>query len=116
MNTSAISDVLLRLLTTIDNVEMKQRVLHWLNESNLIKSLVGLFSHQYSNEIHSNVSQLLCDIIRIIREQILTQRELQRENASFLSANNNDYNSHSHDLTSFDLKSMSNPLLDSLES
>lgn len=71
INTSAIMDILLRFLTTIDNFEMKRRVLEWLNKIQIIEKIIELFSHEYSNEVHSNAAQILCDIIRISREQIV---------------------------------------------
>ena len=64
-------DILLRFLTTIDNFEMKKRVLDWLNKIKIIEKIIELFSHEYSNEVHSNAAQILCDIIRISREQII---------------------------------------------
>lgn len=71
INTSAVMDILLRFLTTIDNFEMKKRVLDWLNKIKIIEKIIELFSHEYSNEVHSNAAQILCDIIRISREQII---------------------------------------------
>jgi hypothetical protein len=71
INTSAIMDILLRFLTTIDNNEMKRRVLDWLNNIKIIEHIIELFSHEYSSEVHSNAAQILCDIIRISREQIV---------------------------------------------
>lgn len=71
INTSAIMDILLRFLTTIENQEMKKRVLDWLNNIKIIEKIIELFSHEYSSEIHSNAAQILCDIIRISREQIV---------------------------------------------
>jgi hypothetical protein len=119
INTSAVMDVLLRLLTTIENNELKQRVLKWLTEINLIKNLISLFSHNYTNDVHSNVSQFLCDIIRISREQILAQRENQRDTASY--NNSNDYSSSNMDSNQqnsqpiTDYSSFTNPLLDTIE-
>ena len=41
----------------------------------LIGSLIGLFKHINTCQVHSNVMQLLCDVIKISREQILSLRE-----------------------------------------
>lgn len=71
INTSAVMDILLRFLTTIDNYENKKRVLDWLNRIQIIEKIIELFSHEYSSEVHSNAAQILCDIIRISREQIV---------------------------------------------
>jgi hypothetical protein len=113
-------DVLLRLLTTIENNELKQRVLKWLTDVDLIKNLISLFSHTFTTDVHLNVSQLLCDIIRISREQILAQRENQRDAASYnLTINNsNDYSMSTmmdgHNMQQNDYIFV-NPLLDTLE-
>lgn len=58
-------------MTTIDNYEIKKKVLEWLNKINIIEKIIELFSHEYSNEVHTNAAQILCDIIRISREQIV---------------------------------------------
>ena len=75
VNTSAIIDILLRLLTTIDNNEMRMRVLEWLKRIRIIEHLIDLFHHKYTPQVHSNVAQVLSDIVRIAREQIYTERE-----------------------------------------
>ena len=77
VNTSAILDIILRLLTTIDSNEQRLRSIVWLKSIRLIARLTGLFHHELPAQIHSNVSQLMCDIIRISREQILSHRENQ---------------------------------------
>ncbi len=77
VNTSAILDIILRLLTTIDSNEQRLRSIVWLKSIRLIPRLIGLFHHSLLPQIHSNVSQLMCDIIRISREQILSHRENQ---------------------------------------
>ncbi len=71
INTSAIMDILLRFLTTIDDHQMKKRVLEWLNKIKIIEKIIELLSHTYTSEVHSNASQILCDIVRISREQIV---------------------------------------------
>ena len=87
INTSAIMDILLRFLTTIDNFKMKRRVLEWLNKIQIIEKIIELFSHEYSNEVHSNAAQILCDIIRISREQIV--KVTLNENDLFCSPDRN---------------------------
>ena len=68
-------DILLRLLTTIDDYETRMRVLEWLTLIRIVDNLVGLFHHKYTPQVHSNVAQVLSDIVRIAREQIYTERE-----------------------------------------
>jgi hypothetical protein len=131
INTSAIMDILLRLLTTIDNNDIKKRVFKWLDDIQLINNLINLFSSNFNEDIHANVSQLLCDIIRIAREQIFSNREAQRESVSYNNTSNNnlntgdyafqstmpntfDYNDKTSQNVTNDLL-LTNPLLDSIE-
>ncbi|CAF0926140.1 unnamed protein product [Brachionus calyciflorus] len=115
INTSAITDILLRLLTTIDSFESRSRIIQWLKDIKLINGIVELFSHEYSNEVHSNASQVLCDLIRISRDQILTQRELA--NDCFLSSYDTDSNSQFRDSNLTTIQNLhKNSLLDEIES
>jgi hypothetical protein len=68
-------DILLRLVALIDNKDMRLPLVEWLKSIKLVRSLADLFTSAHSNEIHSNVSQLLCEIIKVSREQILNIRE-----------------------------------------
>lgn len=72
LNTSAIIDVILRILTTVDSNDLRIRSINWLKSVKLIDNLIDTFKHDYDNQIHSNASQLICDIIKISREQILS--------------------------------------------
>lgn len=92
LNNSAITDILLRLLTTIENNDIKIEVVRWLKKIDLVKSLFGLFDSKYTNQIHSNASHLLCDIIRISREQVLIKYEsyLETKLVNSESVDNND--------------------------
>ena len=87
-------DILLRLLTTIDNQEMKTRVLEWLKQINIIEKLVELLHFNYTNVVQSNASQVLCDIIRISREQLLSNNEnnLQLTSLAINKQNDNEEN------------------------
>lgn len=130
INTSAIMDILLRLLTTIDNNDLKKRVFKWLDDIKLIDNLINLFSSTYNEDIHANVAQLLCDIIRITREQIFSNREALRESAAYSNNSNNsnsgdylfqstmpntfDYNGKSNQNVTNEFL-LTNPLLDSIE-
>ena len=75
VNTSAIVDVFLRLLTTIDNYELRNNVIDWLKQIQIVERLIELISSEQSSQIQSNVSQVLCDIIHIFREQMLTSMD-----------------------------------------
>jgi hypothetical protein len=44
IHTSAVMDLLLRLITCVDGTEMKQGVLEWLNDEKLIENIIQLFS------------------------------------------------------------------------
>ncbi len=120
INTSAIMDILLRLLTTIDNQEMKSRVLEWLNSINIIEKLVELFHYDYSNLVQSNASQVLCDIIRISREQLLSTNEnnLQLNSLAINKQNDADENNAEANLNKIEETNnfLTNPLLHSIES
>jgi len=72
INTSSIMDIILRLITTVDSIDSRNKVLEWLKSIKLVDGLVELLSSTHTNEIHANASQLLSDIIRIAREQILS--------------------------------------------
>jgi hypothetical protein len=68
-------DILLRLVALIDNKDLRLTLVEWLKSIKLVRSLVDLLKSDHSNEIHANVSQLLCEIIKVSREQILNIRE-----------------------------------------
>nr|XP_032815767.1 serine/threonine-protein phosphatase 6 regulatory subunit 3-like isoform X5 [Petromyzon marinus] len=75
IGTSAIMDLLFRLLTCVDPPKLKQDVLNWLNEQRLIQRLIELIHPSQDEDRHSNASQSLCDIIRLSREQISQVQE-----------------------------------------
>lgn len=66
-------------MTTIDSNDLRFKIVQWLKSINLVQGLIELFSHEKTNQVHSNASQILCDLIRISRDQILTQREIHNE-------------------------------------
>jgi len=70
IGTSAIMDLLLRLITCIDNPECRTQCIQWLNDQQLIQKLCALIDSQEDETKHCNASQCLCDIIRISREQM----------------------------------------------
>lgn len=69
MGTSALMDLLLRLVSCVEPVGLRQEVLHWLNEEKIIQRLVELIHPCQDEDRQSNASQALCDIIRLGRDQ-----------------------------------------------
>eukprot|EP00070_Physeter_catodon_P039697 XP_028346591.1 serine/threonine-protein phosphatase 6 regulatory subunit 2 isoform X3 [Physeter catodon] len=69
IGTSALMDLLLRLVSCVEPAGLRQEVLHWLNEEKVIQRLVELIHPSQDEERQSNASQTLCDIIRLGREQ-----------------------------------------------
>ncbi|XP_067830637.1 serine/threonine-protein phosphatase 6 regulatory subunit 3-like isoform X2 [Heptranchias perlo] len=71
IGTSAIMDLLLRLLTCVEQPQLRQDVLNWLNEEKIIQRLIEMIHRSKDEDQHSNASQSLCDIIRLSREQMI---------------------------------------------
>ncbi|EDV27134.1 uncharacterized protein TRIADDRAFT_23113 [Trichoplax adhaerens] len=71
-NTSAIMDLLMRLVTCTENPQLKFAILKWLDEESLITKLILLINPAIESEMHSYASQVLCDIIRQGRERLPT--------------------------------------------
>ncbi|XP_045711410.1 serine/threonine-protein phosphatase 6 regulatory subunit 3 isoform X5 [Phyllostomus hastatus] len=71
IGTSAIMDLLLRLLTCIEPPQPRQDVLNWLNEERIIQRLVEIVHPSQEEDRHSNASQSLCEIVRLSRDQML---------------------------------------------
>nr|Q8R3Q2.1 RecName: Full=Serine/threonine-protein phosphatase 6 regulatory subunit 2; AltName: Full=SAPS domain family member 2 [Mus musculus]AAH24879.1 Saps2 protein [Mus musculus] len=69
IGTSALMDLLLRLVSCVEPVGLRQEVLHWLNEEKIIQRLVALIHPHQDEDRQSNASQALCDIIRLGRDQ-----------------------------------------------
>ncbi|XP_051016151.1 serine/threonine-protein phosphatase 6 regulatory subunit 2 isoform X2 [Acomys russatus] len=69
IGTSALMDLLLRLVSCVEPVGLRQEVLHWLNEEKVIQRLVELVHPHQDEDRQSNASQALCDIIRLGRDQ-----------------------------------------------
>uniref|UniRef100_A0A3Q2Y778 Protein phosphatase 6, regulatory subunit 3 n=1 Tax=Hippocampus comes TaxID=109280 RepID=A0A3Q2Y778_HIPCM len=70
IGTSAIMDLLLRMLTCIEPQLLRQDVLIWLNQENIIQRLVDMVQPSLDEDRHSNASQSLCEIIRLSRDQM----------------------------------------------
>ncbi|XP_067246062.1 serine/threonine-protein phosphatase 6 regulatory subunit 2 isoform X1 [Chanodichthys erythropterus] len=69
LDTSAMMDLVLRLISSVEPACLRQEVLSWLNEERLIQRLIELIHPHSDNERQSNASQALCDIIRLSRDQ-----------------------------------------------
>ncbi|KAG8440125.1 hypothetical protein GDO86_006063 [Hymenochirus boettgeri] len=69
IGTSAMMDLLLRLISCVEPAPLRQEVLHWLNEEELIQRLIELICHDQDEDKQSNASQTLCDLIRLSRDQ-----------------------------------------------
>ncbi|MEQ2250236.1 Serine/threonine-protein phosphatase 6 regulatory subunit 3-A [Ilyodon furcidens] len=70
IGTSAIMDLLLRMLTCIEPQQLRHDVLNWLNEEKVIQRLVDMVQPSQDEDRHSNASQSLCEIIRLSRDQM----------------------------------------------
>ncbi|XP_045411295.1 serine/threonine-protein phosphatase 6 regulatory subunit 2 isoform X2 [Lemur catta] len=68
IGTSALMDLLLRLVSCVEPAGLRQEVLQWLDEEKIIQRLVELI-HPSQDEDQSNASQTLCDIVRLGRDQ-----------------------------------------------
>lgn len=71
IGTSAIMDLLLRLLTCVERPQLRQEVVTWLNEEKIVQRLIEQIHPSRDDNQHSNASQSLCDIIRLSREQMI---------------------------------------------
>uniref|UniRef100_A0A4W3JCV0 Protein phosphatase 6, regulatory subunit 3 n=1 Tax=Callorhinchus milii TaxID=7868 RepID=A0A4W3JCV0_CALMI len=71
IGTSALMDLLLRLLTCIESPQLRQDVLNWLNEEKIIQKLIEMVHPSQDDDRHSNASQSLCEIIRLSRDQMI---------------------------------------------
>ncbi|KAK7151795.1 hypothetical protein R3I94_008214 [Phoxinus phoxinus] len=69
LDTSAMMDLVLRLISSVEPACLRQEVLIWLNEERLIQRLIELIQPHSDDERQSNASQTLCDIIRLSRDQ-----------------------------------------------
>lgn len=71
IGTSAIMDLLLRLLTCVERPQLRQDVVNWLNEEKIVQRLIEQIHPSKDDNQHSNASQSLCDIIRLSRDQMI---------------------------------------------
>ncbi|KAL8606034.1 hypothetical protein ACOMHN_040032 [Nucella lapillus] len=71
IGTSAIMDLLLRLITCIESPETRRAVIEWLNKNQIVQRLVDCIVPSNDEDIHCNAAQSLCDIVRLGREQMM---------------------------------------------
>ncbi|XP_074101639.1 phosphatase 6 regulatory subunit 1-like protein fmt isoform X2 [Cotesia typhae] len=75
LETSAIMDLVLKLVTKVEGVDMRQNILNWLDTQQLVQRLIKLLSSEANSDKHTNAAQLLCDIVKLAREYRLTCTE-----------------------------------------
>ncbi|XP_063304429.1 serine/threonine-protein phosphatase 6 regulatory subunit 2 [Pelobates fuscus] len=75
IGTSAMMDLLLRLISCVEPAPLRQEVLNWLNEERLIQRLIDLIHCSQDEDQQSNASQTLCDLIRLSRDQCNQMQE-----------------------------------------
>ncbi|CAL1276549.1 unnamed protein product [Larinioides sclopetarius] len=78
-NTSAIMDLLLRLVA-IENNEMRTTIIKWLDDQKLIQQLVSRIDVEYGEDFNCNASHALCDIIKVSREHMSLLQEKAEPN------------------------------------
>lgn len=78
IDTSAMMDVLLRLISCVEPPPLRLETLTWLNEEKLAQRLIELIHPERDEERQSNASQTLCDIIRLSRDQANQLQELSQ--------------------------------------
>ncbi|XP_072258067.1 serine/threonine-protein phosphatase 6 regulatory subunit 2 isoform X2 [Pyxicephalus adspersus] len=76
VGTSAMMDLLLRLISCVEPAPLRQEVLNWLNEERLIQRLIDLIHCSQDEDRQSNASQTLCDLIRLSRDQCNQMQEI----------------------------------------
>ncbi|VEN40012.1 unnamed protein product [Callosobruchus maculatus] len=75
LGTSAVMDLILKLMTQVEGMEMRQNILNWLDSQRIMQSLVSLLNPKIDKERHYNVAQLLCDFIRTARDTLRNSTE-----------------------------------------
>ncbi|KAG7216097.1 hypothetical protein INR49_007849 [Caranx melampygus] len=78
IDTSAMMDVLLRLISCVEPPLLRLETLTWLNEEKLAQRLIELIHPERDEERQSNASQTLCDIIRLSRDQANQLQEISQ--------------------------------------
>lgn len=75
LGTSAVMDLLLRLITCIDAAECRSNCINWLNEQKLVQQLIQLIDASETAERNTNAAQTLCDIVRLGKDALSNLQE-----------------------------------------
>lgn len=75
LETSAIMDLVLKLVTQVEGSDMRQNILNWLDSQHLVQRLVKLLAPTSEVAKHANAAQLLCDMVTVARETQRTSTE-----------------------------------------
>ncbi|EFX89814.1 hypothetical protein DAPPUDRAFT_310134 [Daphnia pulex] len=68
LRTSAIMDLVLKLVTCVENKNSRLEIAHWLCSEHFVENLLGLLSGKTEADLHGNAAQLLCDLLRLLRD------------------------------------------------
>ncbi|XP_066935183.1 serine/threonine-protein phosphatase 6 regulatory subunit 3-like [Clytia hemisphaerica] len=74
---SAIMVLFVKMVTVVETQEKKLEISKWLDDENLIGKLIELLKSSEKEEKHDNVSQLLCEVIKIGRDSISQYTEIE---------------------------------------
>ncbi|XP_076040477.1 phosphatase 6 regulatory subunit 1-like protein fmt isoform X10 [Oratosquilla oratoria] len=77
LGTSAIMDLLMKLISSVEEDEIRLNVHKWLGECNLVEHLVEMLAPNKDSEEHASADTLLCEIINNARESF-TDSSAQR--------------------------------------
>uniref|UniRef100_A0A1B0GQB6 Serine/threonine-protein phosphatase 4 regulatory subunit 3-like central domain-containing protein n=1 Tax=Phlebotomus papatasi TaxID=29031 RepID=A0A1B0GQB6_PHLPP len=75
MGTPVIMDLLLYIIMHIQGPELRQNLLEWFNQQNLIERLIGALGQEQDREKHENISQFLVEYIREGRRKRQSEKE-----------------------------------------
>ncbi|XP_045031447.1 serine/threonine-protein phosphatase 6 regulatory subunit 2-like isoform X3 [Daphnia magna] len=68
LGTSAIMDLVLKLVTCVENKNSRLEIAQWLYSEHFVENLLGLLSEKTETDLHGNAAQLLCDLLRLLRD------------------------------------------------
>jgi serine/threonine-protein phosphatase 6 regulatory subunit 3 len=66
--TSAITELVLRLITCMENGDIRTGILEWLNERELVQSIIKLIEKNEDRDTHDNAARLVIEILRVSRD------------------------------------------------